>query len=465
MLLFSGVVFAQTEKTQVEFVATVAAINATDSLSGLLSMQLTPTYAISVRATSRTEIRDENDFPLAFSALKTGMKLKIEGMFTEEGILAREIGVTQGSHEIEVRGTLEAVNLQTRTVTVAGLVIPLAAQLEIRSEDGLWLDLAGLTVGQAVIVEAVMRNEGLEARQIKVATFGFGRARLDFDGTVDFVDDSQMLVKIEGTGGGLVRIHPETEIHGSLSGGAAVRVSGSIGSDLIVDASQIVVKSRLLLNPDELHLDFSQTGRVHVFLTQAPTVDTTLSLVSRNAALASPTTSRLLIPAGKLTGYFDVVSGASEGATLIDVSLPASLGGGSASVAVEVETNGPDDPGAGTPPPTPGTGGGTIPGTLVNEPFEIRFSPDQITGAGNQSLKVQLVLNQPAPTSMTVSFSLAEGTGQPVTFPSQLTIPAGSNFVDVQVTTGSLTGDAKIRAQLPANVGGDTASLKIRIKN
>jgi len=63
------------------------------------------------------------------------------------------------------------------------------------------------------------------------------------------------LVKIEGTEGSLVRIHPETEIHASLSGGAAVRVSGSIGS--IVDASQIVVKSRLLLIPEELRLDFS----------------------------------------------------------------------------------------------------------------------------------------------------------------------------------------------------------------
>ncbi len=464
MLLFSSAVFAQTEKTQVEFVAMVAAVTALDSQSGTISMQLTPTYAISVTATSKTEIRDANDFPLSFSDVKTGMKLKIQGMFTEDGILAREIQVTEGAHAVEVRGDLEAVNAQGRTVKVNGLVVPLAGELEIRTEDGTWLDLGGLKVGQTVIVEASMRNGELEARQIKVNTFGFGRARLDFDGVVDFIDDSRMLVKIEGTGGGLVRIHPETEIHGSLSSGAAVRVSGSLGADLIVDASQILVKSRLLLNPDELHLDFSQTSKIHVFLPRVADVDTKLSLASRNAAIASPKVASLVIPAGKVTGSFDVQSGASEGETMIDVSLPASLDGGSASVKVEVETKGPDDrPGDDNSAPKPGDDNGV--GAPANEPFEIRFSPDEVTGASNQQFEIQLVLNQPAPTSILVSFSLAEGAGQPVTFPAQLSIPAGSRFVNVPVTTGALTGDAKIRAQLPANAGGDTASLKLRMKD
>ncbi|RPJ81723.1 MAG: hypothetical protein EHM18_16560, partial [Acidobacteria bacterium] len=384
MLLFSSAVFAQTEQTQVEFVATVAAIDATDSRSGVLAMQLTPTYALSVRATSRTEIRDASDFPLTFSDIKNGMKLKVEGMFTEEGILARELEITQGTHEVELKGVLEAVNPQARTITVAGMVIPLAAQLEIRTEDGIWLNLEALTVGHTVIVEAGMQSGALEARQIKVSTFGFGRARLDFDGTVHVIQGSEMLVQIAGVGDGLVRLHPETEVHGSLTVGAPVRVSGSIGPDLIVDARQVMVKRPVVLNPDELHLDFSQTGRVQVFLAQPADVDTRLSVSSRNSALARPTASSFVVPAGKVTGFFDVQSGTSEGETLLDVTLPATLGGGSASLKVEVETNGPDDRTGGTAPvPTPGstpnpTPNPNNPGTAPGQLLEIRFSPDEV---------------------------------------------------------------------------------------
>ena len=480
ILMMCSAVFSQSERSQVEFVASVTAVNRIAESTGLLSMQLTDSYALSVRVTPRTEIRDENDYPFSLSELEVGMKLKIEGMFTDEGILANEVKVTQNQHEFEIKGALEAVRPGDRAVTVAGLPIPLSATVEIKSEDGRWLSLDDLQLGQFVYVEGSIVGGAFQAREVKVETFASGKSRLNFVGSVGSHDDDRIMVQIQGVGPALVRISATTVIRGDLVEGASVRVFGAIGSDLSVEATEIQVRKPILVNPDELHLSPTSTGRADVFLSSPMDSDTLLTLTSTRPGVASPRESTLLIPSGKVNASFEVLAGTGEGSALIEVRLAAAPGGAAALLEVEVESgapeigddngghgaedglgggNGADDNGSGgTGSDDPGT---PNPGA---ELLEISFSPNEIRGATGQSTMVQLVLNQTAPTDIPVVLSLVEGLGQPVSFPASLTIAANSRFVEFSVTTGALTGDAKIRAQLPAESGGDAASLKVRVR-
>lgn len=65
---------------------------------------------------------------------------------------------------------------------------------------------------------------------------------------------------------------------------------------------------------------------------------------------------------------------------------------------------------------------------------------------------------------MTVELSLKEGSSGLVTFPRQVVFARGSRVVEVVIQTGAAIGKGKIRATLPAVVGGDQDDLKVEIE-
>src|SRR4030042_2141268 len=79
--------------SEVEFVASLKTVTVENSEAATLTMQLTPTFTLDVAVTSLTEIRGQGDAELAVEDLEPGMILKIEGVFVEAGILAKEIQV------------------------------------------------------------------------------------------------------------------------------------------------------------------------------------------------------------------------------------------------------------------------------------------------------------------------------------------------------------------------------------
>lgn len=441
---FTAVGFAVTP--QIEFVAWLSSAEPVSESSGLLSMRLNTSFELAVRVTPATEIRDQNDFRLGFTDLEPGMQLKVEGIFTDEGVLAFEIDLTQDQHELELKGVLDEINTSPTEIVVSGVRVPVSATADIKTESGLRLNFEDLALGDFVNVEATLVDGEITAVEIKVDTFGTERTRLSFEGVVRSVGAAQIIVFIEGAGEVPVRIHPSTVLKGNLSVGSKVRVFGSIGTDLTVDATEISADAPVRLNPDEVRMGFGQTRQIEILLNQPVSTDTVVALSSMNPSVAEPTSDSILLAAGKLNATFTVQSGSFEGRTLLRAEFPASEGSLVAVLEVEVESDGPDD--------SPGE-------SDDDELLEIKFSPNQIRGASNQEMVVQLVLNQPAPVSSAVTLAVVEGVGQDVVFPESVVIEEGSTFANVPLIIGSLTGKVKIRATLGSALGGDTASLQI----
>ena len=150
--------------SQVEFVAKVKTIEPESDEVALLTMQLTPTFDMKVRVTEMTEIRGEGDVELSVNDLKSGMLLKIEGIFTDAMILAKEIQVFEGVSAFEVKGPIDKVDTTAKTITVLGLVIKVTDETEIKGVES----FADLKVGDIVKVEGKI-EDALIATDINVA--------------------------------------------------------------------------------------------------------------------------------------------------------------------------------------------------------------------------------------------------------------------------------------------------------
>ncbi|MDA2938242.1 DUF5666 domain-containing protein [Acidobacteria bacterium AH-259-A15] len=431
--------------SQIEFVAEVVSVTAGDGDVVLLEMSLTPEFTITVRVTGETEIRDENEDPISVADLIVGMFLKVKGVFTSEGILALEIEVTDEEYEFEFKGKIESVDTTNQTISISGYVILVPKEAEIKDGEGHLLEFIDLVVGQLVKVKGNITEEGLVASEVKVKPSEKYIVRIRYEGVVTSIEELEsgvIQVFIEGVGDTFVRITAETEIKGNLAVGLLVKIIGTIDSDLYVKAKKIIVKYLLHLAPHKLELHYNQTHRVEVILRSPYDTDVTLAIYSENPELAYPSTKELTIAAGKVTGYFEVTAGAGEGETVIEVQLPASLGGQTATLEVEVE------------------GGGD----RGEKEYRIGWRPDELRMPYNYTTSATLRLNQPAPTNLDVLLSLRKGLEGLVEYPPMVTFEKGSYSVKVEITSGSETGQVRIRATLPDDVGGDYDDLKVKVR-
>lgn len=429
---------------QVEFVAKLVGISdqVGDNVA-TLHLQLAPSYNLDVKVTEITEIRGEGDVELALADLTLDMLLRVEGIFAEGGILAKEItAINFGASRFSVRGIVESVDTTAQELKVLGLVVKVTGETEIKDADGEVIELAGVQEGDVAWIEGEVTPEGLVARQIRIRSLEFKPPRLVFEGIVTAVSEDQIMVQLKGVDNIPVRLTDETQIKGDPVVGAFVRVSGTLASDLSVTATKIIVFEALQLAPDHLRMKPGQVMPVIIILRTHPEEDVTVGIESKDTAIAEVSAATTIIPAGKIVGGF-LVTAKAEGTTTIEVKLPDSLGGATAVLSVEVQTKGNED--------KPGKA-------------DVRWQPDSIkirTGLFSMSF---LVLNRPAEADVIVPLTVQEGDGGLVEGPTSVTIPAGKRIVPVVITAKSTPGKLVLRATLPEALGSDYADLKIEVK-
>ncbi len=435
--------------SQVEFVAKVKAIEAESDEVANLTMQLTPTFDMKVRVTEMTEIRGEGDAELSVADLKTGMLLKIEGIFTDATILAKEIQVFEGVSAFEVKGAIDAIDTTAKTITVLGLVIKFTDETSLKGAES----FAELKAGDIVKVEGKI-EDGLVATDVIVNhPQTFKAPRISFEGIVTSIKEGELKVLVEGVDEVVVRVSDKTDVHGDVAVGVEVRVIGTIGEDLVVDADKVIVQKLLEVAPTKLKLQPDQTRQVVVILHTFFDQDVEVKVVSAKPEVAELAVDKIVIPAGKLTGLFDV-KGKAAGETVIEVSLPDSMGGAKAQVQVLVEDKGGkpgDDGGEG------GDKGGVEKPAMMWTPASLFLKTGQ-TRQGAIHLRTQ------AETALTVALSLKTGATGVIQFPATVEIPKGAKYAFVTFKAGDNPGKVMILAKLPDAAGGAEATLAVEVK-
>ncbi len=433
------VVFPAT--TQVEFVATLQGISTGPDGVTELTVQLTPSISVPVRVTEDTEIRDDGDLAVSVLDLSPNMTLKIKGVFTASGILAHEIEVQQNAAEFEIRGLISEVTPggDGGSIVVSGFPIQVPETAEIRGRDGSDLSFADLAVGQLARVSGTLDGVQLVAFRVTVREPRDNFARIHLQGVVsEIIDEATFTVMLEGSANAQVEIDEETEIKGTLAVGALVRVEGTLTETLSVLARRIVVVDPIRIAPRKLELEPGESGQVALILLVPREEDTVFDLVSTHPEIAAPSVSSMTIPAGELTASFEVVAGDQEGETTIEVSTDGFQG------RVEVEVEAKDDE--------------------PEEDLRLRWEPRVIHAAPNGTREVRLRINDRAPEDLVVTISQVSGTEGLLTFPSEVTIPAGSKEVRLELVFLGSRGDAVLRAVLPESVGGDDDELEIALR-
>ncbi|RPJ80419.1 MAG: hypothetical protein EHM18_18555 [Acidobacteria bacterium] len=436
--------FGFSAASQVEFVAKVKAIEVESDEVANLTMQLTSTFDMKVRVTEMTEIRAEGDAELTAEDLKVGMLLKIEGIFTDATILAKEIQVFEGVSAFEIKAEIEAIDTAAKTITVMGLLIKVTDETSIKGVES----FADLQVGDVVRVEGKIEDGLVAVGLIVCDTKTFRPPRISFEGIVTSVAETEIKVLVEGVDQVVVRVSDDTDVHGDVVIGVGVRVVGTIGEDLVVDADKIIVQKLLQVAPTQLKLQPDQVRQVVVILHTFFENDVEVKLVSAKPEIAELAADKIVIPGGKLTGKFDV-KGKAAGETVIEVSLPDSMGGTKAEVQVIVEDKG-------GKPGDDGNGGGEKPGVM--------WTPGNLVLKTGQTRQGAIHLRAPAETALTVALSLKTGDTDVVQFPATVNIPQGAKYVFVTFTAGQKTGTVSVLAKLPDSAGGAEATLTLEVR-
>jgi hypothetical protein len=430
--------------SQVEFVAAIKSIDIEGTEAATIIMTLTPTFDLTVAVTGMTEIRGEGDIELTIPDLEAGMILKVEGIFMEGGILAKEIQVFEGVAEFEVKGEIEAIDTAASTITVAGIIIKVDAETEIRGAFGP-ITLADLQVEETVKVEGEIGEE-LLATEIRVVQTGFRPPRIAFEGIITEINEGSILVLVEGVDNVLVRIDEQTDVKGTLVLGASVRVNGTIIEDLSVAARKIIVQRVMQLAPPRLlNLKVGQVHPVEIVLQSLSQEDIEVAVACADTDVAEVNPNTVLIPAGKLSGTFEVLA-KTVGQTTIVVTLPAELGSMEAVLPVQVTAR-----------------GGEVDKPLPPGKFEMRWAPAGLKLWVGQTRRAMVQLQRAAPEAIEVTLSLAQGDVGVVVFPETVEVPKGERFVVVEFVTGEKTGFVVVQAALTTS--GETANLEVEVKS
>jgi len=431
--------------SQVEFVAKVKTIEAEGDDVATLTMQLTSTFDMKVRVTEATEIRGEGDAELAVKDLKTGMLLKIEGIFTDEMILAKEIQVFEGVSAFEVKGKVDKVDTAAKTITVLGLVITVRDDTSIKGVES----FADIKEGDMVKIEGKIEDAALIATDIIVDQDEdtFKPPRISFEGIVTSVTETELKVLVEGVDEVVVRISDKTDVHGEVAVGVGVRVIGTIGEDLVVDAAKVIVQKLLQVAPEKLKLQPDQVRQVVVILHTFFDEDVEVKVESEKPEIAEVAVDKIVIPAGKLTGKFDV-KGIAAGETVIEVSLPDSMGGTKSEVQVLVE----EKPGK---PDDGGNGGAEKPA--------LSWSPANLLLKAGETKQGTIKLRLEAESTLQVALSLKSGETGIVKFPETVEIAKGARYGFVNFEAQK-AGRVVVLAELPDSAGGGQATLVVEVK-
>lgn len=427
--------------SQVEFVAPIISISEQTENSAVLEMAVTPSASVIVLVNEFTEIKSGDEI-LSPIELEVGMILRVEGIFGDSGIIAREIHVTEGTAQIELRGEISAVDEANQTIVVVGFEILVTSETKIRDADNVGLDFSDLEVGQFVRVEADVQGDDIVALSISIGA-GFPKAaRVVVEGfVVELNGLESLLLQVEGLADPIpVLLTETTHIIGSLAVGVFARVIGRLTPGLMVEADRIVVLSGLQLAPSRVRMHTDSERRIQVILRNLPEAPLILTLESSDPSVVQLESDTLEIPAGVFTTSFGIFSGPAPGEAVITV---ATAGGLQAFVSVRVVEPGQEEPGEG-------------PELLP------RWAPPQLNLLPGRSRTAQIVLNGPASEELVVELELVEGEPGLVAFPATATILPGQAVVRVEVTAGPNPGNGRIEATFPS---GHTAGLSIIVRS
>jgi hypothetical protein len=259
-----------------------------------------------------------------------------------------------------------------------------------------------------------------------------GAALLPFSGPNQYVD------VLAGNVNALFRVR-------GLQEGGPIQLTATLDPALGASTDQSTVSVgtlQLSAQPTTLTVPVNGTNTFILSLSKAQTSATTVNLATSNGAVAylydttvpyapppAPVTS-VVIPANSLTSPPVGVYGVNLGPATVYASLPASLGGSTAQVTVNVTQ-------------------------------AIQFVPASLTvPVGSQgTFTLQVAAAQASPTTILLDYS---GTSGAVAGPSTVTLPAGSNTVSfnvwgMQPTATAVSIVATLPNTLPAGLAGATA--------
>ena len=423
--------------SQIEFVAEITAIDTSGEFT-VLTVAITPEVRLDVLISDQTEIHDPDSGPLAPAALEVGQSIKVEGIFTDLGLLALEIELSSDGDGFTLKGPIQSIG--EGQIEVQGLQVIVPPEAEISDIHGP-LAFGELEVGQLVKVSGMVVEGRLVARRIKVGRERDRHSPIRFEGIVrELPAPDLMIVEIPGEVGVQVLLTPDTEIVGSLAVGVRVRVFGHVGTDLAVVARRVVVLRLLELIPRRIEMKPDSEHRMVALLGAVFDRDIAIALSSSHPEIAKPLTDVVVVPAGRLSAIFHIGSGPDEGETEIVAELPADLGSVQARSHVRVIAERP------------------------HPELEIKWSPDKIRAAPHGDSVARLHLSRPAPRDIRVPIEQTRGDEDFVVFPDEVLIPEGERTVRVSLEFLKDQGEALLVASLPEDLGGDSAELEIEFK-
>ena len=401
-------------------------------------MAITPEVRLAVLISDQTEIHDPDSGPLGPAALEVGQSIKVEGIFTDLGLLALEIELSSDGDGFNLKGPIQSIG--NGQIEVLGLLVIVPPEAEISDIDGP-LAFGELEVGQSVKVSGIVVAGRLVARRIKVGRERDRHSPIRFEGIVrELPAPDIMIVEIPGEVRVQVLLTADTEIEGNLAVGVRVRVFGHVGTDLAVVARRVVVLRLLELIPRRVEMKPGSEHRMVALLSAVFDRDISIALSASHPEIAKPLVEFVVVPAGRLSALFHIASGPDEGETGIVAELPEDLGSLQARSHVRVITQRP------------------------HPELEIKWSPDKIRAAPHGDSVARLHLSRPAPGDIRIRIEQTRGDKDFVVFPDEVHIPERERTIRVPLEFLKDQGEALLVASLPEDLGGDSAELVIEFK-
>jgi hypothetical protein len=171
--------------------------------------------------------------------------IRVNAFFAEEGIVADEITVLDNRNaQFRLRGPIWAVLTAegVTTITVMNIDINVDDETDITrraSRLGNKVPAAELDVGDLVNVSGGMKDDSLYAKRIHVGNRLEGD--IELEGEIIEVNESSIVVLIDGIVPITVAIDEDTNVSGELEVGSNVEVEGRFDENLVVLGFEIVV--------------------------------------------------------------------------------------------------------------------------------------------------------------------------------------------------------------------------------
>lgn len=439
-----------------EFYAVVQDKEPVDSATTKLEVRLTPDFTLSVRVTDATMLSNREGLPIGIDEINVGDLIAVQAVHTEAGLLALKIQKQEPGSAFELKGSLESVQAagDDSSIVVLGLTLVVTSETRIREArreltvDELAELHAAATTPLQVKVSGTVKDAELVAETIHVQGPELRFARINLEGTIaefksDAAGGTYFLLDIGGGVQVQVRIVPETRLIGDPVVGSFVRVQGLLSPDLGVTALNVHVLRLWDAVPPRLEMDLEASRELNVVVRRP--FDFDLEFVVEVGDLVSIDPVQVVIPAGELNATIHVTSGNTVGETVLTIQAPPELGGDKRTIPILVG-----------PRPTP-----------LPRPQGLAFAPPVVHSVpGSGTLTVQLLLVPgPSPSDQEVSLQLHEASPDlKLTFPEEVTLPAGATGVPVELKFESRTGTGKLIAVLGGQGGEPAARAALNIE-